>query len=110
MLVGRVEPQVPLEATELKGDIEFVIDQDKVMVGLTALKDGPTKLLVESDNKAIVELVVTLRIIEDETIGGLTATDTGEVVTFWPSMDELGRLVKPIPPTGIDVNVLESSE
>jgi hypothetical protein len=108
--VGRVVPQVPLEATELKGDIEFVIDKDKVMVGLTALKNGPTKLLVENDDKALVELVVTLGIIEDETTEGLTATDTGEVVIFWPSMDELRRLVKPIPPTGIDVNVLESSE
>jgi hypothetical protein len=44
---------------------------------------------VESDNKAIVELV-TRGIIEDETTGGLTAADTGEVAIFWPSLDELG--------------------
>ena len=44
---------------------------------------------MESDNKAIIELV-TRGIIEDETIGGLTMADTGEVAIFWPSMDELG--------------------
>jgi hypothetical protein len=82
MLVDGVVPQAPLEAAELKGGVEFVIDQDEAMVELTALEDGPIKSLAANDDKAIVELVVTLGIIEDGTAGGLMATDTGEVVTF----------------------------
>jgi hypothetical protein len=65
MIVDGVVPQAPLEEAELRGGIEFVIDQDKAMVELTAL-----------------ELAVTLGIIEDETAGGLMMSDTGKVVTL----------------------------
>lgn len=74
-------PQVPLEVAVLEGDIEIVVDWDKVTVELTALEDGPIKLLVANNNKVIVELVV-LEMIEDEAVGRLMVTDTGEVVTF----------------------------
>jgi hypothetical protein len=102
-------PQAPFEVAVLRGDIKIVVDWDKATVELTALEDGPIGLLVANDNKFTVELVV-LGIIEYEAAGRPMVTDTGEVVTLWPSTDELGRLVELVSPTETGGNVFESGE
>jgi hypothetical protein len=107
ILVDVVAPQVPLEVAEFKDDIGLVIDEDIVIVELTALEDGPIELLVAGEDKAIVVLVLPLAIIEDEMTMELMLTDNGKVVILGPTMDELGRPVELIPPTGTVGNVLK---
>jgi hypothetical protein len=66
-------------------------------------------LLVEED-KAIVELVVALPTIEDETTVELIAIDICEIVILGPSIAELGGFVELASPIEADSKVLVPSE
>jgi hypothetical protein len=64
-------------------------------------------VLVLPEDKAIVELVVALLIIDDEATVKLTVTGPGEVMILCRPIDELGRLLELVPPTETDGKVLE---